>query len=131
VAWPLLGIPQSELPVCCVLADVFVLPSGFGPWDVVVNEAMCFGLPVSASDKAGAVPDLVHDGVNGFVFPAGNVELLADRLRRVLSDEDTRQRMGVQSHGIIEHWGINETVCGTLQALDYATARSVSVAAVK
>jgi glycosyltransferase involved in cell wall biosynthesis len=83
---------------------------------------MCFGLPVIASDKVGAVPDLVHDGVNGFVFPAGNVELRADRLRKVLLDEDMRQRMGAQSRSIIEHWGINETVRGILRALDYATS---------
>lgn len=122
---------QSELPACYALADVFVLPSVFEPWGLVVNEAMCFGLPVIASDKVGAVPDLVHDGVNGFVFPAGNVELLADLLRRVLLTEDKRHRMGVQSRGIIEHWGINETVRGILQALDYATARPAAVTAVK
>jgi glycosyltransferase involved in cell wall biosynthesis len=113
---------QSELPACYALADVFVLPSSFEPWGLVVNEAMCFGLPVIASDKVGAVPDLVHDGVNGFVFPAGNVKLLADRLRKVLLGEDMRQRMGTQSRSIIEHWGINETVRGILRALDYATA---------
>jgi glycosyltransferase involved in cell wall biosynthesis len=114
---------QSELPACYALADVFVLPSGFEPWGLVVNEAMCFGLPVIASDKVGAVPDLIHDGVNGFVFPMGNVELLADCLRKVLLDDDRRQRMSAQSRGIIEHWGISETVRGILHALDYATAK--------
>lgn len=122
---------QSELPACYALADVFVLPSAFEPWGLVVNEAMCSGLPVIASDKVGAAPDLIHDGVNGFVFPAGNVELLADRLRRALLDEDMRQRMGAQSRGIIEHWGINETVHGIMQALEYATAQSASLTAVK
>ncbi|MBS1875387.1 MAG: glycosyltransferase family 4 protein [Acidobacteria bacterium] len=122
---------QTELPACYALADVFVLPSGFEPWGLVVNEAMCFALPVIASDKVGAVPDLVHDGVNGFVFPAGNVELLTDCLRRVLLVEGIRRRMGTQSRAIIEHWGINETVRGILQALDYTTACPASVTTVK
>jgi len=121
---------QSQLPACYALADVLVLPSGFEPWGLVVNEAMCFGLPVIASDRVGAVPDLIHDGVNGFVFPAGNVEILVDRLRRVLWAEDMRQRMGAQSRGIIEHWGVNDTVRGILQALDHVTARPVSSIAV-
>jgi glycosyltransferase involved in cell wall biosynthesis len=113
---------QTELPACYAMADVLVLPSDIEPWGLVVNEAMCFGLPIIASDKVGAAPDLVHDGVNGFVFPAGNVELLADRLRTVLLDEQMRQRMGAQSSYMIEHWGINETVHGILHALDFATA---------
>jgi glycosyltransferase involved in cell wall biosynthesis len=122
---------QTELPACYALADVFVLPSSFEPWGLVVNEAMCFGLPVIASDMVGAVRDLVQDGVNGFVFPAGNVEILADRLRRVLLDDGLRQRMGAQSHCNIERWGIKETVYGVLQAIEYVTARPASVTAVK
>ena len=113
---------QTEMPTCYSMADVLVLPSGHEPWGLVVNEAMCFGLPIIASDKVGAALDLVHEGVNGFVFPVGNIELLADCLRRVLLDEEMRQLMGAQSRDIIERWGINETVQGILRTLDFATA---------
>ena len=112
---------QSELPRCYAMADVFVLPSGFEPWGLVVNEAMCAGLPVIVSDQVGAGRDLVRDGVNGFLYPAGNCELLAGRLRSVIAQEDTRRRMGLASRRIIEGWGIPETVRGVLEGLEYAT----------
>jgi glycosyltransferase involved in cell wall biosynthesis len=113
---------QSELPACYSMADVLVLPSDFEPWGLVVNEAMCFGLPIIASDKVGAALDLVRDGVNGFVFPAGRIELLADCLRKMILDKHTREQMGARSRDMIVQWGIDETVQGILSALDFATA---------
>ena len=67
-------------------ADVFVLPSG-GPgetWGLAVNEAMAAGKPVLVSDKCGCAPDLVDDGVNGFVFKNGQVDDLKDKLERMV-----------------------------------------------
>ena len=55
---------QSELPALYDLCDVFVLPSEHEPWGLVVNEAMNAGKPVIVSDRVGAGPDLVEDGVN-------------------------------------------------------------------
>jgi glycosyltransferase involved in cell wall biosynthesis len=47
-------------------------------------EAMASGLPIVAAN-AMALPHLVHDGENGFLFEPGNVEELAEKLTRVLS----------------------------------------------
>ena len=105
------------------MADVLVLPSSFEPWGLVLNEAMCGGLPVVASDKVGAAADLVRDGVNGFVYPAGNVGALADRLQRVLGNEQVRLEMARQSHQIISHWGIKEDIEGVLKALHHVTLK--------
>jgi glycosyltransferase involved in cell wall biosynthesis len=112
---------QTELPACYALADVFVLPSSFEPWGLVLNEAMCFGLPVIASDQVGAAADLVRNGRNGFVYPVGNVEALAHQLQHVLADERTRQETGRQSQVIISRWGIEEDVEGVLMALHAVT----------
>jgi D-inositol-3-phosphate glycosyltransferase len=56
-------------------------------------EAMACGTPVVASETGGLV-FLVRDGETGFHVPAGDAPALADRLRRLLLDEDLRQRMG-------------------------------------
>jgi glycosyltransferase involved in cell wall biosynthesis len=69
------------------IADVLVLPSTHEPWGLVVNEALSAGLPVVASNRVGAVADLVVPGVSGEVFPAGDVAALAACLRKVLSSE--------------------------------------------
>src|SRR2546422_11478662 len=49
---------QSELPALYDLCDVFVLPSLFEPWGLVVNEVMNAARPVIVSDRVGAAPDL-------------------------------------------------------------------------
>lgn len=108
---------QTELPPCYAMADVLVLPSGFEPWGLVLNEAMCCGLPVIASDRVGAAADLVQEGVNGFTFPVGDTAALADRLKRVLSNEQAQEEMGEQSRRIIDSWSFREDIAGLLGAL--------------
>ena len=108
---------QLELPACYAMADLLVLPSSIEPWGLVVNEAMCFGLPVIVSDKVGAAADLIRDGVNGFTYPVGQIEALAERLQMVLADEQVCQEMGRQSRAIIRRWGFDEVADGLLKAL--------------
>ena len=85
---------QSELPAFFALADVFVLPSRHEPWGLIVNEAMAAGCAVIVSDEVGSHADLVTDGVEGFVFPVGDIDALttASRSSLVSSPEQT-QRM--------------------------------------
>ncbi len=54
-------------------SDVFVLPSTYEPWGLVVNEAMTLGLPVIVSSDVGCRKDLVEDGINGFIFESNNM----------------------------------------------------------
>lgn len=105
------------------MADVLVLPSSFEPWGLVLNEAMCFRLPVIVSDRVGAAADLVRDGVNGFIYPVGNIQSLADRLQRVLANEQVREEMGLQSRVTISRWGIDEDVEGILIALHTVSSK--------
>lgn len=71
-------------------ADVFVLPSVYEPWGLVVNEAMIMGLPVIVSDKVGCRTDLVVEGKNGFVFSNCNANDLAKKMKLFL-DKDIYQ----------------------------------------
>ena len=75
-------VNQSALPRYYGACDVFVLPSIDEPWGLAINEAMCAGLPIVASSEIGCVPDLVRDGGNGLLFPAGNIAALAERCVR-------------------------------------------------
>ncbi|MBV9182050.1 MAG: glycosyltransferase family 4 protein, partial [Acidobacteria bacterium] len=88
---------QTEMPSFYAAADIFVLPSANEPWGLVVNEAMCFGLPVVAADKVGATADLVRDGVNGFVYPAGDVDRLVECVERLLINPALRMTAGEAS----------------------------------
>lgn len=101
---------QSVLPALYSAADLLVLPSDFDPWGMVVNEAMCCGLPVVVSDKVGAAADLVSDGANGFVYPVGDVPALADLLLRLVEDDSVRRAMGGESLRRIREWSVEAGV---------------------
>jgi glycosyltransferase involved in cell wall biosynthesis len=110
---------QSQLPSVFAAADVFVLPSSFEPWGLVVNEAMCFGLSVIASNKVGAARDLVRPGENGFVFPACDVGALAQALESLLGDADLRARMGAASRRLVRTWSYREATEGVVRYLHW------------
>ncbi len=114
---------QSELPRFFQLADVFVLPSRHEPWGLIVNEAMASGCPVIVSSDVGSSVDLVTNGVEGVVFPVGDIDALTASLRCVFSTEDTAARMGKAAQAKIESWGYEEDLVGLKQALAYVTRK--------
>ena len=108
---------QSELPALYDLCDVFVLPSRFEPWGLVVNEVMNAGKPVIVSDQVGSGPDLVMPGGNGGVFRAGDAADLADQLRPWLLDAEKRAQGGAASLRRINAWGFEACAEGLQRAL--------------
>ncbi len=114
---------QSELPGFFDLATVFVLPSRHEPWGLIVNEVMNAGRAVIVSDDVGCQPDLVTDGVEGCVFPAGDVLALTDALRKVLATPVTAARMGERGLERIRTWSFEEDIRGLRQALAGVTGK--------
>jgi len=108
---------QSELPGFFDLATVFVLPSRHEPWGLIVNEVMNAARPVIVSDDVGCAPDLIEDGVNGCIYPVGDVSALANALRRVLEKPGTAEAMGERAFERIQRWGFEEDVQGLRTAL--------------
>ena len=87
------------------MADFLVLPSKMETWGLVVNEALCFSLPVIVSNQVGAGQDLVIPEKNGYIFPVDNISALADSMSKLceMTNED-RSNMGVISHTLITNW---------------------------
>jgi len=108
---------QSELPAFYELCDVFVMPTVYEPWGLVVNEVMNAARPVVISDAVGCAPDLVEDGVNGLVYRACDVDDLRRALEQILADPQRLVRMGEQSLARINRWSFEEDVCGLRAAL--------------
>ena len=99
---------QEELPRYYGIADVFVFPTHSDPWGLVLNEAMCSGLPVICSTAAGAAEDLMRPGQNGFVYEPGDVDALKRHMLTLLSDAEMRRRMGASSQEIIKDFSPQE-----------------------
>lgn len=94
----LLGfVARDELVPWYAAADVFALPSRSEQWGMTLNEATLAGLPVVASDVAGAARELVEDGVSGFRVQPDDVEALRAALVRLMADEAFRRRAGLRS----------------------------------
>jgi len=99
-------VPEDELRAAYSRADVFVISSIAELQSIATMEAMASGLPIIGAD-AVALPHLIHDGENGYLFPPGDVDALADRIRTVLTADDAEylrmQRAsldGVEIHDI-------------------------------
>jgi glycosyltransferase involved in cell wall biosynthesis len=96
--------PPEALPGVFARADVFVLPSRYDGWGVVVNQAIGAGLPVICSDAVGAGYDLVEAGVNGVLFPVGDVAALAGCMERFLDEPGLAARWGAASRAKADAW---------------------------
>lgn len=114
-------INQQELPRLFGASDIFVLPSQAEPWGLIINEAMCAGLPIVAAREIGSVADLVHDGVNGAIFDATDVAALTEALAPMVADPALAKARGQQSLAIITPWNYDRCVAG-LRAAVAATA---------
>lgn len=99
IAWTGFINDADELASLYACGDVFILPSSYEPWAVVICEAAAAGLPIVASRVVGAAGELCREGVNGRQFSPGNVDELADALLDVTSSD---QRLAALSRGSLE-----------------------------
>jgi len=101
-------VNQSAISKYYSVADIFVMCSGLGEtWGLSVNEAMCFSLPVIVSDTCGSSSDLVSQGINGYIFPEGDINKLSACIKSLIDDEPLRKKMGLASSEIIDNYSNN------------------------
>lgn len=114
-------VNQSELPKYYGMSDVFVLPSTYEPRGAVINEAMACGLPVIVTDRCGSIGDIVLEGENAFVYPAGDAERLSESMARLIADPELRAQIAQRSREIIGTWTFARGVEGVKAALAYVS----------
>jgi 1,2-diacylglycerol 3-alpha-glucosyltransferase len=102
-------LPKDDLPYIYKTADVFVIPSIAELQSLVTMEAMASGLPVIGAN-AVALPHLIKDGKNGFLFEPTDDKELSDKLQMLLESSELRKKMGKASLEIIRNHDINKIV---------------------
>ncbi|MFE2411623.1 glycosyltransferase family 4 protein [Kitasatospora sp. NPDC059408] len=117
------SVPWEELPAHYGAGDVFAMPcrtrrggldvEGLG---IVYLEASATGLPVVAGDSGGA-PDAVLEGETGYVVPGGSASASAERIVRLLHDEELRRRMGEAGRRWVERSWRWDLLAGRLTSL--------------
>jgi glycosyltransferase involved in cell wall biosynthesis len=115
-------VNQSRLPEVYCASDVLVLPSEYEAFGLVVNEAMLCGCPVIVSDRVGARLDLVQNGTTGFVFPVHNLDMLAARMREVLSTPGRLQQMSNAARARMKEWSPENNAEGLVCAVEKAVS---------
>lgn len=93
--WFLGYVPDQDLPVLYSSADVFVLPSRYEGFGLVLLEAMACGTPVIGAD-AGGIPTAIGDNDTGLIVQR-DVDALAEALRSLQTEPTNWQAMGEKS----------------------------------
>ena len=103
-------ISEEELPKAYERATLFAMPSIAELQSIATMEAMASGRPVVAAD-AMALPHLVHDGDNGYLFEPNDVDMFADRLLKVLTaDKKELARLSENSLYLTQSHDIERTL---------------------
>src|SRR5262249_30030341 len=87
----------ERLPQYFAMADVFVLPSRYDGWGVVINQAAAAGLPIITSDAVGAGFDLVENGTKGLRLIADDANILYRAMEKLALSPTLVRKWGQSS----------------------------------
>jgi glycosyltransferase involved in cell wall biosynthesis len=92
-------VPEEDLPALYRAADLFAIASLCEVQSLPTLQAVATGLPVVAAE-AVALPELVRNGVNGFLIPPGDARAMAGAILRILREPGLASQMGQASLSI-------------------------------
>jgi glycosyltransferase involved in cell wall biosynthesis len=94
----------KELGSAFASADAFIFPSRTETLGLVLLEAMAAGCPVVAA-RSGGIPDIVTDGVNGYLFDPADEEGAIKATQRLLDNQEERETLRQNARMEAERWG--------------------------
>jgi len=117
-------VNQSQLPAVYTAADLLILPSEFEPFGLVVNEAMCCGCAAAASDRCGATRDLVAPVSPDLVFRCGDIDALAELMRKNTADSARLRDLGRAGLAYVQTWSPERNIASAVEAIRIGVART-------
>lgn len=110
--------PFDELLEYYRAADLFVHPTSYDVWGLVINEAMACGLPVIATDTCVAGLELIKNGENGFVSHLGDDKDFIEKVQTVLNDDTLRDKMSLCSIETIRPFYMENMIKSQIETID-------------
>lgn len=96
-------VQPSALDEIIAQCGVFILPSRFEPWGVVVQEYAASGFPLLLSKEVGANESFLEEGKNGYLFDKEKVTEIKNAFKKMLSlEHDQLIKMGQHSHHLAQ-----------------------------
>ena len=108
---------KNELKEYYEAADLFCLQTRGDVWGLVINEAMACGLPIITTEKCVAGLELVEKTQCGYIVPVEDEMLLAERIRRVATDNRLRNDMSMKALQTIRDYTIENMAHAHMEAL--------------
>ena len=100
----------EEMEELYAISDICVYPSSVGePFGLTMLEAMATARPMIITN-AGGMPEVIRDGINGFVIPVRDFELLAAKINTLLGDKKLGNRFGYTGRQMVESQYTKERV---------------------
>jgi len=92
---------RSDIPQILNISDIVIVPPTLEVSLYSIMEAMASFKPVIAT-QIGGIPEVVADGKTGILFPKGDVDTLTKAVNYLISNPETRRRMGSLGRRIVE-----------------------------
>lgn len=104
-------------------SDIYVFPTAYEPFGLVITEAMACGLPVITSKSAGAA-ELISDGCDGLLLnEPSNVDEIAGKIKLMVEDESLRRHMCRNARKTAENYSWDEIAKRTMEVYEEVAKR--------
>lgn len=100
---------KKELMKFYAMADIFVLPTRYDIWGLVINEAMSFGLPIISTDKCVAAMEFNRIKENAIIVKSDSIAELTQAIENLLNNDEKLIRLGRNSLETIKFYTIEDT----------------------
>ncbi|WP_396634856.1 glycosyltransferase family 4 protein [Maribacter sp. R86514] len=94
---------KNQISNYLLKAKIFIFPSRFEGFPNALTEAMYLGLPCISTDCPTGPTELIMNGVNGFLTPVDNIDILAETINELISNTRLRKEIGLKAAESVSH----------------------------